>query len=284
MTMKPGRVPATGPASLRSRPRPGLHALLLAVAALGASAPAGAALFGDDEARTAIIDLRGRFDIQNRESAARLGELATRIDALGQRLDRLEQVSRGQLELQNQLEQLKQEIARLRGQLEVQANELAQTQRRQREIYSDLDGRIKPFEPVSVQIDGKTATVEVDERKAYESALAAFRGGDFAAAAAGFGALRARWPGSSYGANAQYWIGSAQFALKDYKAALATHQLFIARHADHPRAADALLSVALCQIETGDKRGARRSLEVLVEKYPDSPAAPQARERMATLK
>ena len=284
MTVKQGRTPAarrTQPlAHLLSR----LPLALLTAAALGASAPAGAALFGDDEARTAIIELRGRFEIQNRENAARLGELASRIDALNQRLDRLEQVSRGQLELQNQLEQLKQEIARLRGQLEVQANELAQTQRRQREIYADLDGRIKPFEPISVQIDGKTATVEVDERKAYESALAAFRGGDFAGAAAGFSALRTRWPGSAYGANAQYWIGSAQFALKDYKAALATHQQFVARHADHPRAADALLSVALCQIETGDKRAARRSLEVLVEKYPDSPAAPQARERMATLK
>ncbi|MBP8309162.1 MAG: tol-pal system protein YbgF [Burkholderiaceae bacterium] len=284
MTVKQGRTPAarrTQPlAHLLSR----LPLALLTAAALGASAPAGAALFGDDEARTAIIELRGRFEIQNRENAARLGELASRIDALNQRLDRLEQVSRGQLELQNQLEQFKQEIARLRGQLEVQANELAQTQRRQREIYADLDGRIKPFEPITVQVDGKTATVEVDERKVYESALAAFRGGDFSGAAAGFSTLRSRWPGSAYGANALYWIGSAQFALKDYKAALATHQQFVARHADHPRAPDALLSVALCQIETGDKRGARRSLEVLVEKYPDSPAAPQARERMATLR
>ena len=41
---------------------------------------------------------------------------------------------------------------RERGQLEVQANELAQTQRRQRETYAELDGRIKPFEPVSVQV------------------------------------------------------------------------------------------------------------------------------------
>lgn len=284
MTMTSGRVPTTGHTSSRSRPLPRLQALLLAVAALGASAPAGAALFGDDEARTAIIDLRGRFEIQNRESAARLGELATRIDALGQRLDRLEQVSRGQLELQNQLEQLKQEIARLRGQLEVQANELAQTQRRQREIYADLDGRIKPFEPISVQIDGKTATVEVDERKAYESALAAFRGGDFAAAAAGFGALRARWPGSSYGANAQYWIGSAQFALKDYKAAIATHQSLLARFPDYHRAADALLNIGYAQAESGDKKGARRTLETVGEKYPGTQAAQFARERLASLR
>ncbi|HPU51591.1 MAG TPA: tol-pal system protein YbgF [Burkholderiaceae bacterium] len=284
MKLTPGRTGAAKAIMSRAQALPRLPLLLIAAAALGATSPARAALFGDDEARTAIIELRGRFEIQNRESAARLAELNQRIDALGQRLDRLEQVSRGQLELQNQLEQLRQEIARLRGQLEIQTNELAQLQRRQREIYADLDGRIKPFEPVSVQIDGRTATVEVDERKAYETALAAFRGGDFAGSAAAFGALRSRWPSSAYGANALYWIGSAQFALKDYRAALATHQQFIARHADHPRAADAMLSVALSQIETGDKRGARRTLEVLIEKYPDSPAAPQARERLTTLK
>lgn len=261
-----------------------LSAILLAAATSLTALDGHAALFGDDEARTAIIDLRGRLELQNRESAARIGELGSRIDALVQRLDRLEQVSRGQLELQNQIELLKQEMARLRGQIEVQTNELAQTQRRQREIYSDLDGRIKPFEPVSVQIDGKTLNVEVDERKAYDGALAAFRAGDFAAAASGFAALRARWPGSAYGANALYWSGSAQFALKDYRAALASHQAFLARYGDHARAADALLSVALCQIETGDKRAARRSLEQLVEKFPDSPTAEQARERMATLK
>ena len=258
------------------------HAVLCTLL-LGATAPAHA-LFGDDEARKAIIDLRGRLEIQNRDTGARLRELGASIEALGQRLDRLEQVSRGQIELQNQIELLKQEIARLRGQLETQTNELAQTQRRQRDLAAEVDARIKPFEPVSVQIDGKPVTVEADERRSYEAALTAFQAGDFAAAANGLGALRARWPTSGYAANALYWSGAAQFAQKDYPGALASHQQFLARHPAHPRAADALLSVAYCQIESGDKKAARRSLQQLLERYPDSAAAPQARDRLATLK
>ena len=272
------------------------HAVLSALL-LGATAPAHA-LFGDDEARKAIIDLRGRLEIQNRDTGARLrelstsvgalntsvGALSTSIEALGQRLDRLEQLARGQIELQNQIELLKQEIARLRGQVETQTNELAQTQRRQRDLAAEVDGRIKPFEPVSVQIDGKSVTVEADERRSYDAALTAFQAGDFAAAANGLAALRARWPTSGYAANALYWSGAAQFAQKDYPGALASHQLVLARHPAHPRAADALLSVAYCHIEGGDKKAARRSLQQLLERYPDSAAAPQARDRLATLK
>lgn len=263
-----------------------LPVLLAAVAVTltAQPAPSLAALFGDDEARTAIIDLRGRLELQSRDTTTRLRELGEQIDALNQRVERFEQVARGQLALQNQIEMLRTEIARLRGQLEVQANELAQAQRRQRELYADLDTRLKPMEPVSVVIDGATVTVEADERKLYENALTAFRASDFASAVAGFAALRMLWPGSAYLANTLYWSGSAQFALKDFKAALALHQQFLANHGTHPRAADAQLSVAYSQIETGDKRGARRSLETLIEKYPDSPVAQQARARLPTLK
>lgn len=250
---------------------------------LAAATPAQA-LFGDDEARKAIIDLRGKLELQNRETSGRLTEIVSRVESLGQRLDRLEQVSRGQLELQNQIEQLRQELARLRGQIEVQTNELAQTQRKQRDLFTEVDGRLKQVEPVTVQIDGRNATVDIEERKLYDTALAAFRGGDFASAVNGFNSLRSRWPSSAYGANALYWLGSAQFALKDYRASMASHQQFAARHAEHPRAPDALMGVALCQIEGGDRRAARRTLETLVEKYPDSATAGQARERLATLK
>jgi tol-pal system protein YbgF len=271
--------------------RPRLSGLLcVALLALG-SAPAHA-LFGDDEARRAIIDLRSRVELQSRDFNARITELnnqintqfSARLDALTQRLDRLEQSARGQLELQNQIEQLRQETARLRGQLEVQTNELAQTQRRQKDVMAEIDARVKPFEPVSVQIDGKTVNVEPEERRTYEGAMTALRAGDFATAQAGFSVLRLRWPSSAYGPGALYWTGSAQFAQKDCKAAMSTQQQFITRHADHPKVPDALLTIGLCQIEAGDKRGARKTLESVVDKHAGTPAAAQAKERLASLK
>jgi TolA-binding protein len=47
---------------------------------------------------------------------------------------------------------------------------------------------------------------------------------------------------------------------------------------------DALLAQGLCELELGDKRNARRILELLLEKHPNSPAAGQARERLPALR
>ncbi len=253
------------------------------------------AIFGDDEARKAIIDLRGRVELQQRDTNARLDDIdrrlaettlliETRTKLLAERLDRIEQIARGQLELQSQIDAMRQDLARLRGTLEVQTNELALTQRRQREMAAEIDARIKPFEPVQVQIDGKAVNVEPEEKRTFEGSLALFRAGDFAAAVTGFQQLRLRWPESAYTPGALFWSGSAQFALKDYKAAMATHQSLLKRFPDHARAPDAMLNVGLAQLESGDKRAARSTLETVVEKYADSPAGQTAKQRLATIR
>ena len=53
---------------------------------------------------------------------------------------------------------------------------------------------------------------------------------------------------------------------------------------EHQRAPEALLSVANCQSELKDAKGARRTLEDLVKAYPTSEAAVAARERLVALK
>ena len=144
---------------------------------------ASAQILSDGDARRAILDLRARVDEWQRE-------VNLRIEGLVERLERLEQaMPRGQLDLQNQVQSLRQEIAQLRGQLELQANDLQGVQRRQKEFVSEVDGRIKRFEPVTVTIDGKAATVEVSERRAFEAALATFRAGDFKGALTAFQAF-----------------------------------------------------------------------------------------------
>ena len=57
-----------------------------------------------------------------------------------------------------------QEIARLRGQIEVLANELANTQKRQKDFYTDLDARLRNLEPRQITIDGQEAAVGVSEQ------------------------------------------------------------------------------------------------------------------------
>jgi tol-pal system protein YbgF len=231
--------------------------------------PAHAQLFADDDARKAILQIR--------EQVKALQQRDTELTA---RLDRLESAQRNQLELVNQLEALRQDNARLRGQVETLTNEVATLQKRNRDLYADLDARLKKMEPQSMTVDGRSATVDRSELAAYETPLAQFRAGDFKGALPGFQQFVARYPTSAYAPAAQYWIGSAFFALKDYKSAIAAHRALVDKYGDSPRVPDALLSVAESQVQLGDRKAANATLARIVKEYPDTEAAKIARERL----
>jgi tol-pal system protein YbgF len=273
MSASPPTIPAAAPGrDALARAKRAAGALMLA----GLALPAHAQLFSDDEARRAILDVRGRVEQLQRDMLKRIEDLSSRVE-------RLEQTTRGQLDLQNQIQAMRQEIATLRGQLEVQTNELAKTQRAQRDLAGEVDGRLKRFEPVAVNVDGKQVNVDPAERRAYEGALAIFRAGDFRGAQSAFQQFGAAYPQSAYTPSVQYWIGSSQYAQKDNKGAIATLQSFAQKHPDHPRAADALLTVGNAQAEAGDRKAAAGTFKMVTEKYDGSGAAQTARERLAGL-
>lgn len=253
------------------------HLVAASAVALSILLPsAHAQLFSDNEARKAILDLRGTVQLLQQETKQRLDELDARVE-------RIDQTARGQLELQSQLESLRQEIARLRGQLEEQSYELANTQRRLGDQLATVDTRIRKFEPVATEIDGHEVTVDQSEKRAFDAALQLFRAGDYRGALAAFQSFRSQHPDSPYLPGVLFWLGSSQFALKDYKNAIASQQALLARYPENPRAPDALFNVGYAQAESGDRKGARATLEEVVSKYPDSQAAQRAREQIASL-
>jgi tol-pal system protein YbgF len=226
---------------------------------------ANAALFGDDEARRAILDIRARLDsMQN--------EINSKAD------------KSNNFDLNNQNEQLRQEINRLRGQIEVLTNELANTQRRQKDFYVDLDNRLRKMEPQTVTIDGKEFSIEQAEQRSYDAALAYFKAGDYRNAGASFYDFTRRYPRSGLAPSAQYWLGNTYYAQRDYRNAITAQQVVVKEYADSPRAPEALLNIASCHMELKDRAAAKQTLETLIKQYPDSPSAQTAKERLAALK
>lgn len=241
-----------------------IAAAILAAFAL-APLQAGAALFEDEEARRAILDIR-----------ARLTNMQNEINAKADKTN--------SLDLNSQNEQLRQEIARLRGQVEVLTNELANAQKRQKDFYVDLDARLRKLEPQTVTIDGKEFNVEQAEQRAYDAALAFFKAGDYKNAGAAFFDFTRRYPNSGLAPSAHYWLGNTYYAQRDYKNAISAQQTVVKNFPDSPKAADALLNIASCQLELKDRAAARKTLETLVAQYAGSPAAQTAQERLAALK
>ncbi len=262
--------------------RLGAVATLLAVAC---TMPARAGLFDDEEARKAILDLRTRLDQTNEQSRARdsdlAAQLATQQTAL---MEQITQLRRSLLELNNQLELLRSDNARLRGQNEQVTRDLSELQRGQKDIRQGVEERIRQIEPQKVTVDGREFSVEPEERRQYEAAMAQIRASDFNAASASLAQFQRRFPGSGYSESALYWLGNAQYAKRDCKEAMVSFRALVSSSPEHQRAPEALLSVANCQSELKDTRGARRTLEDLVKAYPNSEAALAARERLVALK
>lgn len=265
-------------------PRPRHAVAAVAVALLMGAAQPAWALFGDDEARKSVIDVRNRLETFQRETLRQLNELGRQQASMEQRLSRLEQAQRGSLDQMNQIEALRQEVARLRGQLEVQANELNQTRRQQKELSAALDSRLKQFEPVQVTIDDQTVTVEQAEKRAYDAALELFRSSDFKGATSAFQAFLRDYPDSPYRPLALYWQGGAQYASGDFKGAIATLNQLMTRHPDSPRIPDAMLILGNAQADAGDRNAARNTFRAIGEKFPGTPASGAAKDRLAALR
>lgn len=232
---------------------------LLFAAALGFALPAYA-LFEDEDARAQIKKLEARL---------------ARIESDAGERDR-----KTLFELANQLEGLRRDMAALRGQIEVLTNRVEGLDKRQKDLYVDLDTRLRKIELVGADKE-KDAQQLALETQAYEAALAQFKANNFGSAIQGLKEFLKTYPTSALAPSAQYWVGNAHYALRDYKTAIAEQQKVVATWPEHAKAPDAMLNIASSQAELGDVNGARNTLRALVAKYPTSSAAEQAKQRLA---
>ncbi len=268
--------------------------VLAALASLAFAHVAHAGLFDDDEARKRIDATAQKVDKLQRDLEARLAAVEQQAKSQG-------------LDLLNELEVIRGDVAKIRGQIEVLTYELTEAQKRQKDLYVDLDTRLRKIEagPGSGAADAgaappagdagaaasgssigaastapPTVPASANEQRAYDAALDQFKRGDYAGAIAGFQSFVKTYPRSPLAASAQYWVGNAQFARKDYRSAIASQRQLIQLWPDSAKVPDALLNVASAQGEMGDNAAARRTLEELISKYPQSDSAVKAKQRL----
>ena len=95
-----------------------------------------AALFDDKEARKKILEVEAAMNNQNQLTKDDVSSLKKAQQALEQRMLEAEAITKGQglMDMQNQLEILKQEVARLKGELEVANHNIEATAQRQKDL------------------------------------------------------------------------------------------------------------------------------------------------------
>jgi len=250
---------------------------------------AQAALFGDDEARRAILDLRQRLEQAQTANRALMEQAsqqqAQQIAQLTQQHNQsVAQLRSALLDLQTQIDKLRAELAQSLGAQERLARDVTEVQLLQKDNLSLVDDRLRRFEPVKVSIDGREAMVEPAEKAEFDRSMALFRQGDFPGAQAAFAGFLSRYPTSVYKPSVHFWLGNAQYANKAYRDALANFQRLLTESPAHPRAAEAMLAISNVQVELKDLKAARKTLEDLVKAYPATETAGTARERLSRLR
>src|SRR5690242_4692296 len=189
-------------------PRRLAPAALVLLAALCAARPAYA-LFEDDEARKRVDRLRSEVAENQRKVEEHLKQLDA---AMSNASDRSVLI-----DMSSQLEALRNEMARMRGQLEVLTNQQEVADRRQKDLYLDIDTRLRKLEsgreqaaanptpgtpgvavPGAAGAAAATAGEDVSpaETKAYQAALDQFKLGNYALAVSAMQGFLVTYPSS----------------------------------------------------------------------------------------
>jgi tol-pal system protein YbgF len=119
-----------------------------------------------------------------------------------------------------------------------------------------------------------------DAANDYRDAVALVKGGDHDKAVTALRAFTQKYPRHDFADNAQYWLGEAFYAAKQYPQALVEFRAVIETYPRGNKVPDALLKVGYCYQALGQADKARAVLEQVVSLYPKTEPAALAGRRL----
>lgn len=141
---------------------------------------------------------------------------------------------------------------------------------------------IKPAatRPATVSTSKKPAQTMSEERAAYQKAFDMLKEGRYKMANAAFIAFVARYPGSSYAGNSQYWLGESNYVTQQFKQAVQEFQKVVNNYPNSNKVPDAMLKLGYTYYELREFDKAKAILNKLRKTYPKSSAGRLAGKRL----
>lgn len=218
-------------------------------------------------------------------------------ESLEARLAKLERMMEGKAltDMFLRVQQMEQELQRLRGDLEVQTNEINGLKQRQRDLYVDIDRRLREAETARAASAPTTAPdagampapgggTPEQERAAYQQAFDKLKDGRYDEAITLFRGVLANYPNGKLSDNAQYWLGEANYVTRRYREAVDEFSKIVTNYPQSQKVTDALLKLGFSYYELGEWAKARASLEQVVARAPQTSAATLANNRLQKMK
>jgi tol-pal system protein YbgF len=203
-----------------------------------------------------------------------------RIALLEQKVFALETKLRGlgNADVLGQLEGIETRERDVRGQLEKVGYELENAQRRQRQLYRDLDERLQSLE--SGASKPASSSSSANDADSYQSAFGQLKNGDIDGAISSFQGFLADNPGSELAGNAHYWLGEAHYVQREYGKAGSEFATVVNQHASSTTVKDALLKLGYVKYEQKEFKSARETLTKVMDDFPGTTVASLAEQRV----
>jgi len=141
---------------------------------------------------------------------------------------------------------------------------------------------VPPIQPVQPQVapPAPAASRAGNPEQEYNAALATFRSREHGQAVLDFIDFIAKYPKHALAGNAQYWIGEAYWAQRDYRQALVEFEK-VSEYGPG-KAPDALVKIGLCHARLRNASRAEQAWQRVVREYPKSEAAVLAQSLLRT--
>lgn len=213
---------------------------------------------------------------------------ATQEMSPSDRAARLEQqiINLTQMNLPQQISELRQEVQQLNGRLQVQKHEIQVLSEQQRSFYKDLNHRIQALSGSGTAVSSKpssnapqaalnasASSEKMKDSGAYRSAFNLLLKKQYPAAIAGFKAYLSDYPKGAFLANAHYWLGEVYLKQNKTEEAEQSFSVVINQYSASNKVPDAKLKLALIHINLGKKEQGRKELQLVKRQYPGSTAA-----------
>jgi tol-pal system protein YbgF len=247
----------------------------------------------------------------SQRSEAKLAAAQTQLKTLSEDMSRLGRLvdNRAMLEMIQQVDEISEEVSLLRGEIEVQGNDVNEIKKRQRELYLDIDRRLRDIESgataaaprgqISIPQVGSTApsveptttqtitppapvpsATQREEKAAYQAAFDTLKEGRYKKAKIEFKAFLDKYPGSSYAGNAQYWLGEAHYVTRNFEQGIIEFKKVINQYPTSNKLPDSMLKLGYTFYELKQYPQAKSILRDLRGRFPTSTAARLATKRL----
>lgn len=216
------------------------------------------------------------------------------------------------VQLIDKIQRLQQEVQELRGLVEVQAHDLKMLQQQQIAFYKDIDNRLRTGDRDNAAQAGVRDTSNIkrdvnedatvlkqssqkpvaarsnsnpaDEQISYLAAYDLIKNRHYDQAISAMQKFIDKYPQGGYIANAHYWLGELYLVKSNKEKAITEFEIVLNKHATSSKAAPSLLKLAFALADNGQYDQAKKRLQEVIQKYPDTKTASLASEKLEQLR